>query len=301
MTSPNMPAGRTRESGLTVDAGRLWPGGIATAVVAALIALAGVLVCRWLFGIPLLAPKSDGAYGDVHTTGFVLAAAAAAIIATALMHLLLVSTPRPIAFFNWIVGLATLLAVADHGTVPGLTGEEDPSADLAALAKRFHEAHRRRYGHMAESEAVEIVNFQVTAVGAHAGHVRRPATRAADGGEQPGDFHPAPHRDPRLGRRGPLQHPVDGGPPGHHRGKPLISRPVRGVRQRARHLSPQRGLGHPSGQQARIHIRQVLDEKLTASGHDDMRLDDLRRRRAERRRGGGFHVRSRLEAVPLED
>jgi N-methylhydantoinase A len=39
-------------------------------------------------------------------------------------------------------------------------------ADLAALAKRFHEAHRRRYGHMAESEAIEIVNFQVTAVGA---------------------------------------------------------------------------------------------------------------------------------------
>src|SRR6202023_143127 len=39
-------------------------------------------------------------------------------------------------------------------------------ADLAALGQRFHEAHRRRYGHMAESEAVEIVNFQVTAVGA---------------------------------------------------------------------------------------------------------------------------------------
>jgi len=38
-------------------------------------------------------------------------------------------------------------------------------ADIAALGKRFHEAHRRRYGHMAESEAVEIVNFQVTAVG----------------------------------------------------------------------------------------------------------------------------------------
>jgi len=37
--------------------------------------------------------------------------------------------------------------------------------DIAVLAKRFHEAHRRRYGHMAESEAVEIVNFQVTAIG----------------------------------------------------------------------------------------------------------------------------------------
>jgi N-methylhydantoinase A len=37
--------------------------------------------------------------------------------------------------------------------------------DIVNLAKRFHEAHRRRYGHMAASEAVEIVNFQVTAVG----------------------------------------------------------------------------------------------------------------------------------------
>ena len=39
------------------------------------------------------------------------------------------------------------------------------SADIAALVERFHEAHRRRYGHMAASEAVEIVNFQVTAIG----------------------------------------------------------------------------------------------------------------------------------------
>jgi len=39
------------------------------------------------------------------------------------------------------------------------------AAEITALGKRFHEAHRRRYGHMAESEAVEIVNFQVTAIG----------------------------------------------------------------------------------------------------------------------------------------
>jgi N-methylhydantoinase A len=37
--------------------------------------------------------------------------------------------------------------------------------DLADLVRRFHDAHQRRYGHMAEVEAVEIVNFQVTAVG----------------------------------------------------------------------------------------------------------------------------------------
>jgi hypothetical protein len=93
MTSPNVPGSGPRETGLTVDASRLWPGGIATAVVAALVALAGVLVCRWLFGIPLLAPSRDGAYGDAHTTGVVLAAAGAAIVATALLHLLLLSTP----------------------------------------------------------------------------------------------------------------------------------------------------------------------------------------------------------------
>ena len=39
------------------------------------------------------------------------------------------------------------------------------AAGVAALAQQFHVAHRRRYGHMAEAEAIEIVNFQVTAIG----------------------------------------------------------------------------------------------------------------------------------------
>jgi len=37
--------------------------------------------------------------------------------------------------------------------------------DLADLARRFHDAHQRRYGHMAEGEPVEIVNFKVTGLG----------------------------------------------------------------------------------------------------------------------------------------
>jgi N-methylhydantoinase A len=45
--------------------------------------------------------------------------------------------------------------------VPSLRGPQD----LADLARRFHDAHQRRYGHMAQAEAVEIVNFQVTAIG----------------------------------------------------------------------------------------------------------------------------------------
>ena len=45
--------------------------------------------------------------------------------------------------------------------VPSLRGPDD----VADLTQRFHDAHQRRYGHMAQAEAVEIVNFQVTAVG----------------------------------------------------------------------------------------------------------------------------------------
>ena len=37
---------------------------------------------------------------------------------------------------------------------------------LADLAARFHAVHGRRYGHMAQAEAIEIVNFQVTAIAA---------------------------------------------------------------------------------------------------------------------------------------
>ena len=94
-----------------IDARPLWSGGVATAVVAALIALVGILVCRWLFNIPILAPRRAGAWGDASTGTYSLSAAGAALVATALMHLLLVGTPRPQAFFAWIIGLATLVAV----------------------------------------------------------------------------------------------------------------------------------------------------------------------------------------------
>jgi hypothetical protein len=94
-----------------VDARSLWAGGAATAVVAALIALVGILICRWLFNIPILAPQRDGAWGDASTGAYMLAAAAIALVATALVHLLAAGTPRPSAFFGWIMGLATLVAV----------------------------------------------------------------------------------------------------------------------------------------------------------------------------------------------
>ena len=101
----------TGSSDRSVDARTLWSGGAATAVVAALIALVGILICRWLFNIPILAPRQDGAWGDAATAEYAVAAAAAALVATAIMHLLLLATPRPRLFFTWIIALATVIAV----------------------------------------------------------------------------------------------------------------------------------------------------------------------------------------------
>src|SRR5215471_11870930 len=105
------PPERGSSSSRSIDARQLWSGGLATALVAALIALAGILVCRWLFDIPILAPRRDGAWGNASTAGYSLAAAAAALVATAIMHLLLLASSRPRLFFGWIIGLATVIAV----------------------------------------------------------------------------------------------------------------------------------------------------------------------------------------------
>ena len=64
--------------------------------------------------------------------------------------------------------------------VPPLSGAHS----VADLIGRFHAAHQRRYGHMAQREAVEIVNFQAIAIGLipkpaakkFAGAARRPAS-----------------------------------------------------------------------------------------------------------------------------
>ena len=93
------------------DSAQFWAGAAATAVVAALIALVGILICRWTLNIPVLAPAGDGAWGNAHTGEYALVAALIAIIAAGLLYLLVLGTPQPGLFFGWIMGLATLAAV----------------------------------------------------------------------------------------------------------------------------------------------------------------------------------------------
>lgn len=94
-----------------VNAGRLWAGGVATALVAALIVVAGVLLGRGLFGVAVLAPKGAGVWGDASTGWYALGAATLSLAATALMHLLLLFTPRPMLFFGWVLTLGTVTAM----------------------------------------------------------------------------------------------------------------------------------------------------------------------------------------------
>lgn len=97
--------------GLVLDPTRLWTGGLATAAVAALTALVGSLVVRvlltWLPVGAAAARSVDGRGAAL----LCLVAAVAALAATGLAHLLLVSTPEPLSYLGWIVGLCTAVAV----------------------------------------------------------------------------------------------------------------------------------------------------------------------------------------------
>jgi len=104
-----------------VNTGRLWAGGVATALVAALAVLAvlaGVLITWGVLGIPVLAPKAASDFGESSTAVYAGLAAGCALLATALLHVLLLGTPRPFMFFAWITGLADVVAAAAPFTQP---------------------------------------------------------------------------------------------------------------------------------------------------------------------------------------
>ena len=104
---PSSHGGRQRP---TVDAGKLWAGGVATALIAALIAVVGIVIARGIFHIAVLAPKKSGTWGDANTATYALAAFALGLLATGLVHVLLLTTPSPFVFLGWILGLCTLVA-----------------------------------------------------------------------------------------------------------------------------------------------------------------------------------------------
>ncbi|MDN5861129.1 MAG: hypothetical protein L0H84_21200, partial [Pseudonocardia sp.] len=111
-----------------LDAAKLWTGGVATAVVAALIGLVGTMVVQAVMQVGMHIPAGAAFFGQA-TVLLCTLAATGALAATGLAHLLILSTPRPLAYLGWIVGLATACAAV----LPFLTAAALPLAAATAV------------------------------------------------------------------------------------------------------------------------------------------------------------------------
>ena len=111
MSNPNIRANPPRPR-IAIDAARLWGGGLATAFVAALVAVAGVMICQDVLDISLVRPALLLDVADSFRLDYALTAFLLALVATGLAHGLAVATPRPGVFFGWIMGLATVCGAA---------------------------------------------------------------------------------------------------------------------------------------------------------------------------------------------
>jgi hypothetical protein len=106
---PDDPGYQPPPKSSRVDAKKLWAGGAATVIVAVLVAFVGLLIARGLFQVPVLAPNNAGLVGDSTTIALCSVAAVAALVATGLMHVLLLTVPAPRTFFAIIITLITLV------------------------------------------------------------------------------------------------------------------------------------------------------------------------------------------------
>ena len=102
--------------GPVVVAGRLWAGGVATGLVAALVAAVGVLLCSSV--LKLVRPRSLS-ISDSLALNYAITAFVLALLATGAAHLLSITTPRPRVFFGWLVGLATVASMVMPFTSEG--------------------------------------------------------------------------------------------------------------------------------------------------------------------------------------
>lgn len=118
----NYPQRSWDDGDVEVVGKRLWAGGVATAIVAAGIAFVGVLIISNVFEVGIQTAGRSGALVDNAGTIIPVAAVIAALAGTALLHLLLLTTPRPASFFSAIVALVLVVLLlqvflADGGVV----------------------------------------------------------------------------------------------------------------------------------------------------------------------------------------
>jgi len=110
MSSYSARSGSDRPDSV-VDVRKLWTGGVVTAVILCGLTIAGFLIVRGMLGYPLLGVRGGGAVVHASMFGYAAGAALTVLLATAAMHFLLLTTPRPRWFFGWLGGVGTAIAV----------------------------------------------------------------------------------------------------------------------------------------------------------------------------------------------
>lgn len=117
---------------IEVVGSRLWAGGVATAIVAAGIGIVGVIIIGNILEVGIQTAGKSGALVDNAITIIPVSAAIAALAATALLHLLLLTTPRPATFFSAIVLLILVVLVLQVFTAEGTIAAHFATAILYA-------------------------------------------------------------------------------------------------------------------------------------------------------------------------
>jgi hypothetical protein len=102
--------GRPARVSYSVDAGRMWIGGLMAGLVAAGVGIVGLLIARGIFHVRVFAKSPSGELVNASSLWYALLAFAVALLATALLHLLLLAAPSPFKFFAWLMALGIAIA-----------------------------------------------------------------------------------------------------------------------------------------------------------------------------------------------
>ena len=127
--TPVQPAtSGTEDPRLGLEVGRYWAGAFATIVVAALIGLVAAFIIGDVLDLDMQSPPDlFGSGSDL--VAWTVIGGLFALLAAVVLHLLVLSTPRPRTFFGWVIALATVILAV----MPFAGDPEIVPAAIAAL------------------------------------------------------------------------------------------------------------------------------------------------------------------------
>lgn len=147
-----------------IDLTVLWAGAIATAFVAGLLSIVGILVAHVLPGMEIIAPGSGTRYAEATAWRLMSSAVTASLGAALLLHLLLVLTPRPFLFFRCIAVLMTAVLALWPFTTTAPVPSKIATAIIHLAVGTFVTALTSSVGHHAYRELVTAGAARVLAL-----------------------------------------------------------------------------------------------------------------------------------------